>query len=254
MRSQTSNPVMPNSIRQPEEFCITKGYQQQEQAHTRSTCLGENEYWNDERIQSSKIYQYHVYRWAAELIQAHALSSLLDIGCGTGLKLQEHIVPVCNDITGIDQPAGIQAAQKLNSPGMYIEVDLERPDLQFNRSFDLMVCADVVEHLLDPDPMMDMIKELSTPQTLILFSTPDRARLHGKDCMASTKPEHVREWTASEFASFLDSRGFDLLEHRFLPADNTPIEDELPIEQRFINGQSKTSPHRCQTALCKVKA
>ncbi len=251
MSIETRNNQLPK-IRPPEDFFIPAGYAQQEIAHSHDKELTNKTYWTDERLRNSSVYQFHVYRWAAQLISDRNLTSTLDVGCGTGIKLRDHIKPVCSDIEGFDQPAGIKAAQRFGSPGTYTSVDLENPHIKPHRTFDLIICADVVEHLLDPDPMLKMIKKFCHPQTLMLFSTPDRARLHGRTCMASTKPEHVREWTGPEFHAFLTSRGFHVTDHQFLPADNAPISSGAKQESLFAQGLAPTSPHRCQAVLCNL--
>ncbi|MFK7883062.1 MAG: class I SAM-dependent methyltransferase [Phycisphaerales bacterium] len=250
----TNQITVPNSqIRPPEDFFLPAGYIQQDAAHSRDKGLGDGEYWTDERIESSRVYQFHVYRWAAELIQARSLASVLDVGSGTGIKLRDHITPVCNDIEGFDQPAGVRAAQRLETPGVHTAVDLEQPDIQPHRTFDLIISADVIEHMLDPDPMLELIKSFCDEQTLVLLSTPDRARLHGRDCMASTKPEHVREWAADEFVAYLKDRGFEIEAQHFFPADDTPIETNADQEAAFKLANASLSPHRCHTVLCKPK-
>jgi 2-polyprenyl-6-hydroxyphenyl methylase/3-demethylubiquinone-9 3-methyltransferase len=239
-------------IRPPEDFFLPKGYLQQSGAYSREDDLSDEVYWTPERIETSRVYQAHVYNWAAQLISAQHLTSVLDVGCGTGLKLAAFIHPVCADIQGIDQPAGIRVARRLESPGLYSEVDLESASIDLHRTFDLILCADVIEHLLDPDPMIEMIKRHSDNRTCIVLSTPDRERLHGRDCTASTKREHVREWSGTEFCTYLTDRGLSVDTQRFFPADDTPIEREAAQEALFQQGHANTSPHRCQTVLCRL--
>lgn len=239
------------TIRPPEDFCLPAGYRQQDAAYSRDVGLGEHEYWTDERVRTSAAFQYHVYAWAARIIGERALASLLDIGCGPGTKLASLIAPVCDDIEGIDQPAGVAAAERLGAPGTYRSVDLETPEVAPWRAFDLVLSADVIEHLLDPDPMLDLIRACCHAGSLVLLSTPCRARLHGRGCMASNKPEHVREWASGEFVRYLESRGFVVEAQRFFPAADEPIGAGLTRERLFTLGQAATSPHRCHAVLCR---
>lgn len=243
----TSLPV----LRPPADFCLPTTYRQQVQACSRDAGLGEHQYWTDERIRTSAVYQWHVYRWAAKLVRARGLRSVLDIGCGPGTKLAEHIAPVCDDIEGFDQPAGVAAAERLGSPGVYRSVDLESADIQAHRTFDLVLCADVIEHLVDPDPMLDLILRMCHRGSLVLFSTPDRARLHGRACMASYKAEHVREWASPEFRRYLTLRAFRIERERFFPAANEPLRRGGMREMLFRAGFTDRSPHRCHAVLCR---
>jgi SAM-dependent methyltransferase len=249
--------LAPAGPRLPEEFCLPGGYRQQDVAHTHDEARPEGgpEYWNAERIAASARYQFHVYAWAAQVVRRRGLRSVLDVGCGPATKLKNLIAPWCDDIEGIDQPSGVAAARACGAPGRYTEVDLEQPDRVTPwRTFDLIICSDVVEHLIDPDPMMAYIRRFAHKQTRIMFSTPDRARLRGRACMASDKPEHVREWSFLEFGRFLRSRRYRIALTRLLPADNAPLSAGRWQEWRWRLRLADTSPHRCQTFLCRAAA
>jgi SAM-dependent methyltransferase len=245
-------------MRPPEDFCLPRGYRQQAAALTRDETArdgGGAEYWNAGRLASSARYQWHVYAWAARLVQMRGLRSVLDIGCGPGVKLARLIAPLCTDVRGIDQDSAVAAARRLGSPGEYRVVDLEncrsaRPD----RTFDLIICADVIEHLLNPDPAMAMIARFCGPDSLVLLSTPDRARLRGRACMASPKPEHVREWSTSEFLRFIDSRSFALIEHRLLPGADEPAWSGWGREWLWRMRLAATSERRCLSVMCRPRA
>jgi SAM-dependent methyltransferase len=242
--------------RLPEEFCLPRGYQQQSAALTRDggAVQAGGEYWNDDRVAASARYQWHVYAWAARLVRERGVRSVLDVGCGPGVKLDRLIAPVCGDIRGIDQQSAVAAARRLGSRGEYRVVDLERAGPgPVDRSFGLVICADVVEHLLDPDPAMEMMAGFCGPDSLVLLSTPDRARLRGRGCMASPKPEHVREWSTPEFLRFLSSRNFEVLEYRLLPGADEPAASGWAREWLWRARLAETSARRCLAVLCRPR-
>jgi len=247
----------PPRVPPPEDFFLPKGYSQQTDAFTRDDARpieGDDAYWNPERIAASRKWQRHVYAWAAHLVQRHGLASVLDVGCGPGTKLAELVAPVCPDIEGIDQPSAIAAARRLNIPGTFRPVDLERPEsITPWRTFDLIIFSDVIEHLLDPGPSLDLIRRFCHPGSLVLVSTPDRARLRGRSCMASEKPEHVREWSAPELRRYLQSQRLNVRALRALPADDAPASRGLPRELAWRLRLAPTSPHRCLAALCRPR-
>lgn len=253
---QPEAPLDRPRLRPPEDFCLLRGYRQQVVAftHDQTPAEGAPEYWNPDRIAAAARYQHHVYAWAAELIVQRGLRSVLDVGCGPGIKLGRLIAPVCGDVEGIDQASGVEAARRAGSPGRYTIVDLDRPHRSVSpwRRFDVVICADVLEHLIDPDPAMELIRGFCHPGTVVMLSTPDRDRLRGRGCMESTKLEHVREWAASEFEAYITSRGFIVEQSRLFPADAAPIEDGADQERRFVSGDAETSPHRCHAVLCRV--
>jgi 2-polyprenyl-3-methyl-5-hydroxy-6-metoxy-1,4-benzoquinol methylase len=244
-----------------ESLCLKPGYRQQERNQTFDANRDDGPYWAPWRIADSAIWQYHVYRWAAELVTTRGLKSILDVGCGVCTKLSQHLIPVCNDIEALDQRSALEVARKLYFTGatahpqavpQLTEVDLESPTLKPARTFDLILCADVLEHLVDPDPALDLIRAAAGPSTLILLSTPDRERERGRDCTASKKPEHVREWSRPEFAAFVRSRNFRILASRLFPKDDSPRRAHRDQEARFRLRQEPTSKMSCQAVLCSI--
>lgn len=255
----------PSRLRPPEDFGLPRGYVQQTEAFTRDHAVADvpaaapaEEYWNPQRIAASARWQWHVYAWGARLVRSRSLRSVLDVGCGPATKLAALIAPVCDDIEGIDQPSAVAAAEQLGRPGRFRAVDLDAPHTDNRspapRTYDLIICADVLEHLLDPDPALRFIGSLCHAGSLVLLSTPDRDRLRGRRCMRCEKIEHVREWSAAEFAQYLRSRGWVVLQTRMLPADDAPYLRGVLRELLFQLRLAPTSPHRCTTVLCRPAA
>jgi SAM-dependent methyltransferase len=175
------------------------------------------DYWNAARIRMSRSYQRQVYLRARELLRAHGCRSVIDVGCGPATKLVEILRPVANEAAGIDVAPAIDYCRRTHAGAAEFHVvDLERPALDPGRQFDLVVCSDVIEHLADPDPLLRFLPELLAPGGLIVLSTPEREALQGTGALTSANPEHVREWNRAELAAYLDSRRFEILEHRIL--------------------------------------
>lgn len=179
----------------------------------------ERSYWIRLRIRSSFVQQFAVYQWAATLIAGHNLRSIADVGCGFAAKLAWlHSNLPDRDYWGIDQASAIALCRSRFNFAHWLTVDLENNPATPPRKFDLVIVSDVIEHLADPDLLLAYIKALVAPGGWILLSTPDRHLVRGPDCAHSPNPYHVREWATDEFMSYIDSRGFDVVEHRLLPA------------------------------------
>ena len=196
------------------KYCLPENYQGHELRTTMATVSGKD-YWTRKRIRYSRIYQYHVYRYAAKIIQEKKLKSLIDVGCGPASKLVRINSEIPDlSITGIDQHDAINYCKKAHSFGEWYIDDFENPDAKLpERKGDLVICADVIEHVLDPDKVLEYCKYRLNDGGYILLSTPDRVRIHGEN---NTKPkniDHVREWSADEFSQYLKSRGFKVVEH-----------------------------------------
>lgn len=242
----------PGTVPTPESLCLPAVYRQQTRNLTLDTNRDDGSYWSDWRIAESAKWQHHVYEWAARLGREHGLRSVLDLGCGVATKTAIHLVPVFDEVVGMDQASALRVAITRGVRARLVEVDLERADVSLGRCFDMIVCADVIEHLVEPQSMLDLIRHHSNPDTLIVFSTPERDRERGRDCRASNKPEHVREWSRAEFRRYLGSRGFSVRRSRLLPKDASDPEAHRESEIQFRLRNQERSGLCCQAWLCSA--
>lgn len=232
-------------------YGLPPGYREQPRNLSLDHNRDNGSYWAPWRLADSARFQVHVYRWAARLITERGLASVLDAGCGVGTKLGAVLAPVCADLHGIDQPSALAHARLRCPRATYTPADLERCDIRLGRTFDLILCADVIEHLVDPDPMLALIRTASHPGTLILLSTPERHRLRGRACTGSDKPEHVREWSMDEFRRFLESRALRVQRSRLFPQDDADPAACREGERLFRLGRADRSLLACHAVLCR---
>jgi SAM-dependent methyltransferase len=197
-----------------ETYCIKPGYRPNGVPVTMDV-VTQGTYWDPHRIASARYYQFGVYERAARLIRTNGLASLVDVGCGVGMKLawlHERLPEV--RVVGIDQPHAVEFCRSHHPWGTWIVDDFERPSPEFAEvRGDLVICADVIEHLMDPDLLLRYLRQRLAPGGRVLLSTPERDLVRGEDCQHSPNPAHVREWNRSELARYLTSRGFRILEH-----------------------------------------
>jgi len=245
---------MPSTAQPPsaESLCLPPTYRQQPRNLTLDSNRDDSGYWAPWRIADSAKWQFHVYAWAATIIAREHCRSVLDLGCGVATKLTAHLLPACSDVEGMDQPSALEAARHQGCRVPLHPIDLESLSRPTHRTFDLIVCADVIEHLLDPDPMLRWLRAFASPRAFLLLSTPERDRERGRDCMASNKPEHVREWARPEFHRFLRSRGLTPLRSRLFPKDDAPIRGCWEQEARFRLRLENRSKLCCQAVLCRI--
>jgi len=188
--------------------------------------------YNDNE-EDSLTYQLDVYRYAAEYLTKGDSQSVLDIGCGYGLKLKEFILPLTDNISGIDENHAISFCKKEYEFGTWMTMNIEDSEPADIGKFDLIISADVVEHLVDPDFLLDLIRNASTSKTHIVISTPERDLRRGKDTMGPPENSaHIREWNKEEFAQYITDRGFEILDHAIM--------------------NLKEGMATCQTVLCRI--
>jgi 2-polyprenyl-3-methyl-5-hydroxy-6-metoxy-1,4-benzoquinol methylase len=98
---------------------------------------------------------------------------VLDVGCGDGSlgrSLKERSI---SEVWGIElSPHAVDEARKVLDH--VIEGDIELIDFPFEAGyFDCIVCADVLEHLLDPWSMVGRLKKFLKPEGAIVASIPN---------------------------------------------------------------------------------
>lgn len=164
-------------------------------------------------LEDSVTYQVPVYQKAAEAAQSLAGGSVLDIGCGLGTKLVQLVAPHCREITGVDFPATIEHCRAVHRQGRWLAADFTDASFSLSETFDVIIAADVIEHLLDPDRLLAVIAAHSHERTSVILSTPERDLRRGpKDMGPPGNPAHVREWNQEEFTAYVTSRGFVIRE------------------------------------------
>lgn len=174
-------------------------------------------YWDEGRVEMSGSYQYFVYRRAMQLLRRHHLTSVMDVGSGPGTKVKELIWPHCRTVVLVDHPTVSRLAQATLPDAEFVGLDLETTSLDLGRQFQLIICADVIEHLLDPDPCVAFIARHLAADGFAVISTPERDIIRGPSCDHCPKPEHVREWNRGELAQYLRQHGFEVLQHLLYP-------------------------------------
>ncbi|MGJ8641929.1 MAG: methyltransferase domain-containing protein [Luteolibacter sp.] len=231
-------------------YCIREDYKHGDTAHTWVT--DSTDYWTDERIAEAGSYQYYVYRKAAAIAKQMPSCSFVDIGCGYPTKVTEWIAPITDDIILIDQPAVESMLTERFPQFDVVAIDLENPGDPPPISADCVVCADVIEHLLNPDPLLALVREILAVDGIAIFSTPERDITRGKGCLVSPKREHVREWNLAEFRDYLDQSGFEIVEQELLPKRRlSHIGDRLLGISQWIQKNERNSG--CQMVVCRRK-
>ena len=188
-------------------------------------------YWNENRINiilKDKLeYQHLIYEKAKDYINKYNLKTAVDVGCGFTTKLEKYVIPYCETVYGFDQLSAIEANKKyLNNNVILNECDFDNEStlndaINLNIHPDLIICSDVIEHVVYPDILLNFIKNISTKDTIIIISTPERDLERGINNCKSNKKEHVREWNQSEFNNYIKYHNFEIIEHILMDKSTT---------------------------------
>lgn len=197
-----------------EKYFIKTGYSPNEQALTVDKISG-GQYWNKWRVYSSYYYQFPVYQYAKKLIQEKGIKKVIDVGCGVASKLaliHDSFPEV--DFVGIDQKDAIDYCKENYGFGSWYVDNIENPDESLDDiKADLVICSDVIEHLVNPDFLLSYLKKKVTAGGYILLSTPERDILGGKSCTKCPNKFHVREWNYNELENYLLCNGLCIVDH-----------------------------------------
>ncbi len=142
--------------------------------------------------------QLNVYKYARRIADKDgSIKSVLDWGCGSGFKLVSLFGHL--DTLGLDVGYRLPVLQSRYPTRQWGVVPV-RP-----LKADLIICADVIEHMQDPLWLLDDIRNGEWKHCII--STPERDRCRGKNDMGPPRNRwHAREWNESEFAAMLTKR------------------------------------------------
>lgn len=174
------------SLYQPSRFGIKRGYRH------RAVVLP-----HDDRGMKD-TFQKEVYEQAAVLMAAHQWHSIVDMGCGSGYKSANYLGQY--KITGVDFSPAIDQA-KVDLPTYdWINADEFVPH---QHAADLIICADVIEHVEDPDVFMKHMLSIRDWKCLMI-STPERNKRRGRWHFGPPPNHaHYREWSMRELKEFV---------------------------------------------------
>lgn len=200
----------------PTRFGLPASYRQRQQP----------EYFADD-ADDGITWQPDVYPYAASLARQLGRDVIIDIGCGRAGKLATLAAdePAWQYI-GVDFGTNIHWCTTNRTFGQWIEADLETcrdlpiPVEILQRA--LIVCSDVLEHLIRPDTALALIHALALAgDNVAVLSTPAREHRAGTEYIGEPRnPAHVREWTSDEFQRFLTASGFIIRDFQLTRSDD----------------------------------
>jgi 2-polyprenyl-3-methyl-5-hydroxy-6-metoxy-1,4-benzoquinol methylase len=142
---------------------------------------------DEELLKGRGPSQMEWYAYAAELCAGR---TVLDVGCGSGegLKL---LTATASTALGIDLDT------RLRRPDVRVEIKSieDMPD----KSFDVVVCMDVIEHVMDDRAFLDHL--IRVARETVFVTTPNYTISRNRN------PFHVREYTPKEFEALFIGRG-----------------------------------------------
>jgi 2-polyprenyl-3-methyl-5-hydroxy-6-metoxy-1,4-benzoquinol methylase len=167
-----------------------------------------------------------ILRW----LEHHPPANLLDLGCSGGL-LSERIRALGHTVTGVDV---LEIEGVRDRVDHFIQADLDRdlPDEVTARGpYDVVVCGDILEHVRQPEKLLESIRELLAPGGVLISSVPNFGHWYARtrtvlglfdyDQRGVLDNGHVRFFTRRSLLRRLRNAGFTVVrqEATGLPLD-----------------------------------
>ena len=151
-------------------------------------------------------YRRHlvVYEWIAERLAARGGDAVrvADLACGEGYG-SDVLARSGAEVVGVDANPEAHEHARLR----YV-----RPNLHFERTLvetydgptDIVVFLQTIEHVQDPDAILERFKALVGPHGEAYVSTPNLLTLAPEGAEKSENPWHVKEYRADEYRELLE--------------------------------------------------
>ncbi len=164
-------------------------------------------------IQRRLIDRFHA--GVVRQVRTVSPACILEVGCGEGYVLDAvRVAGVDATLIGVDRSApAVEAARARLGTGAALHVGdaLEVSQTLTGVRPDLVLMIEVLEHLDDPDAMLDDLVTLTTGHVLLsvprepLFRGLNLARLKNISDLGND-PEHVNHWSTRSFVRFVERR------------------------------------------------
>jgi SAM-dependent methyltransferase len=140
---------------------------------------------------------------------------VLDVGCGDG-RLTAGLQ--ARELTAADVSAeALRRARARLAGARLVELEPDAPLPLGDSSFDLVLCAETLEHVRDVQLLLSEIRRVLAPGGVLALTTPAHGRLVGLDVLArgferhfDPLSPHLRFLTARSLRRLLDELGFEV--------------------------------------------
>jgi hypothetical protein len=159
--------------------------------------------------------QKEVYEYCKQFMKEHNLYTVVDVGCGSGYKLI-NILGEFNTIGIETEPCYSTLKNKYSSRKWLLSGEIEKSFIDYPELHDpdVIICCDVIEHIVNPDDLLNYLLSLNAKYYII--STPCREILCNHPKFSNNYKQsyngppinncHVREWTMTEFKHYLETK------------------------------------------------
>jgi SAM-dependent methyltransferase len=167
------------------------------------------------------------------LLRTRSPSKILDLGCSSGL-LAERLTDMGHDVTGVDVTEIAGVDQRTST---FVKADLnEGIPAEVGTGYDIVLAADVLEHLVNPGALIGQVKNVLAPDGAAMFCVPNIAHWYPRlrstlgmfdyDQRGILDSTHLRFFTRRSIRKLVERHGFTIrrIEPVGLPLDALGME------------------------------
>lgn len=155
-------------------------------------------------------YRRHlvVYEWIAARLRDRAtatggeLPRVVDLACGEGYGT-EILSRSASEAVGVDANPEAHEHARLRYVGPRIRFERTLVET-FDEPTDVVVFLQTIEHVQDPDAILERFKDLVGPNGEAYVSTPNLLTLAPEGAEKSENPWHIKEYRADEYRELLE--------------------------------------------------
>jgi glycosyltransferase involved in cell wall biosynthesis len=179
-----------------------------------------------------------------KLLQHRPPSKILDLGCSSGL-LAERLRGLGHHVVGVDVNEIDGVRERTDN---FVKADLnEGIPSEVGSGFDMVLLADVLEHVLSPGTLISQARDILSPSGTALICVPNMAHWYPRfratvgmfdyDQRGILDATHVRFFTRRSLVKLIERRGFAIrrIEPVGLPLDALGIESNKAKTLRLVD-------------------
>jgi len=180
----------------------------------------------------------------SKLLAHRPPSRILDLGCSSGL-LSERLLQMGHHVTGVDVNEIDGVAERTSA---FFKADLnDGIPSEVGSGFDIVLAADVIEHVMNPSILMAQIREILNPQGTALICVPNIAHWYPRfrstlgmfdyDQRGILDATHLRFFTRRSLGRLIERGGFAIrrIEPLGLPLDAVGIDGTKARTVRLVD-------------------
>jgi SAM-dependent methyltransferase len=146
--------------------------------------------------------------WMAAVMRTHLKGHVLEVGCGPGYYTGHYAdLPRVERVTGMDLDPGMVAEAQQGAVRADVDFRLGDANTLEKRSWQSIVCANVVEHIEDDCVFVGALAEAVAPGGGLALLVPAHPSLF---CHYDLEAGHYRRYTRRAFRSLVDTTGLQV--------------------------------------------